>query len=84
MFNPAAPTEKIKGIQDGISIEVVDCNKNFIVCLAQFDARSENVLLVCMYGALDDIDISRQWDFLSRLSGSFGGAWCIPGVAENE
>lgn len=65
--------------KDGISVEVVDSNRNFIVCLANFDARSEIFLLICMYGALDVIGIGRQWDFLSSLSGKHKCPWLIMG-----
>ncbi|XP_026410499.1 uncharacterized protein LOC113305701 [Papaver somniferum] len=74
--------------KDGIILDIVEYNLNFIICSMQFDNRSGKTLLVCMYGAFDEEGIARQSDFLTRLSGRFNCPWVVTGdlnfITSNE
>ncbi|XP_026434310.1 uncharacterized protein LOC113331882 [Papaver somniferum] len=65
--------------KDGISLDIVDANSNFIVCHTQINARSDKSLIILMYGALSQEGINNQWEFLYRLASGFDCPWAVVG-----
>ncbi|XP_026411087.1 uncharacterized protein LOC113306356 [Papaver somniferum] len=65
--------------KDGIHIDLVDMNFNFITVLVNIDSRSGHTLLNCMYGALSDVRWDREWDYLNSLANKYSCPWIVLG-----
>lgn len=65
--------------KDVIHIDLVDMNFSFIFMLVNVDSRSGHTLLNCMYGALDEQNWDKQWNYLDSLVARYNYPWIILG-----
>ncbi|XP_026420439.1 uncharacterized protein LOC113316486 [Papaver somniferum] len=53
--------------KDNIELQIIDKNFNMINLLVKLDSQNDRSLVTCLYGALNDIDKTRQWNHIRLI-----------------
>lgn len=65
--------------KDGLELEVVNETPQIINCVLKIDARTDKILLSCMYGLLNNDDRKVQWNFIQNTKNNFNCPWMLLG-----